>query len=173
MELNREQALEILEKFDFFQGQRAGRELWNSKPFDVQEQDIANFSRDVALLKNYIKELTDENDRLSTALANYDRLTEVRIAEEYYTAEAYEELVEENESLRGAVKQYEEERKYHFEMSRTRIAEAKSDTVRKMQELIYERLDISVEGYSSEEIKSDVRDMVYQIAKEMLEGETQ
>ena len=97
----------------------------------------------------------------------------MRIAEEYYTAEAYEELVEENESLRGAVKQYEEERKYHFEMSRTRIAEAKSDTVRKMQELIYERLDISVEGYSSEEIKSDVRDMVYQIAKEMLEGETQ
>ena len=47
--------------------------------------------------------------------------------------------------------------------------QGKIDTVRKVQELIYERLDISVEGYSSEEIKSDVRDMVYQIAKEMLE----
>ena len=52
-------ALDILDRFDFFQGQRAGRELWNEKPFDVQEEDIAKFSQDVALLKNYIKELTD------------------------------------------------------------------------------------------------------------------
>ena len=50
------------------------------------------------------------------------------------------------------------------------IESVRADTVRKMQEHIYERLDISVEGYSSEEIKSDVRDMVDQIAKEMLEG---
>ena len=55
-------ALDILERFDFFQGQRAGRELWNEKPFDVQEQDIAKFSQDVAWLKNYIKELTEENE---------------------------------------------------------------------------------------------------------------
>lgn len=52
--VTKEQALEILEKFDFFQGQRAGRELWSEKPFDVQEQDLAGFSRDVALLKEYI-----------------------------------------------------------------------------------------------------------------------
>ena len=64
MELNREQALEILEKFDMFQGQRAGRELWQDKPFEVQAQDVANFSRDVSLLINYIKELTEENERL-------------------------------------------------------------------------------------------------------------
>ena len=52
--VTKEQAIDILEKFDFFQGQRAGRELWNDKPFDVQEQDINDFSRDVALLKEYI-----------------------------------------------------------------------------------------------------------------------
>lgn len=46
------------------------------------------------------KRLTEEKERLLTALANYDRLTDVRIAEEYYTAEAYEELREENENLR-------------------------------------------------------------------------
>ena len=51
------------------------------------------------------------------------------------TLSLIKELTEENERLSGAVKQYEEERKYHFEMSRTRIAEAKADTVRKMQEL--------------------------------------
>lgn len=62
--LNEEQIIDILDKMDFFQGQRVGRELWNDKPFDVQEQDIANFSRDVALIKKYIKELTKENERL-------------------------------------------------------------------------------------------------------------
>lgn len=66
MELNRKQALEILEKFDLFLGQRAGRELWQSKPFEVQEQDIANFSRDVTLIIDYIKELTEENERLKS-----------------------------------------------------------------------------------------------------------
>lgn len=53
------------------------------------------------------------------------------------------------------------------------VAKAKADTVRKMQELIYEGLDISVEGYSTEEVKSDVRDMVYQIAKKILEGDNE
>ena len=50
-----EQAIYILEMFDFFQGQRAGRELWNNKPFDVQEQDIKDFSRDCKLLIEYVK----------------------------------------------------------------------------------------------------------------------
>lgn len=52
--ITKEQAIEILDFFDFFQGQRAGRELWSEKPFDVQEEDIANFARDVELLKEYI-----------------------------------------------------------------------------------------------------------------------
>jgi FtsZ-binding cell division protein ZapB len=69
MELNRKQALEILEKFDFFLGQIAGRELWQSKPFEVQEQDIANFSRDVTLIIDYIKELTEENANLHISCA--------------------------------------------------------------------------------------------------------
>jgi hypothetical protein len=53
--ITKEQAIDILEKFVFFQGQRAGRELWNDKPFDVQEQDIADFSRDCRLLIEYVK----------------------------------------------------------------------------------------------------------------------
>ena len=53
--ITKEQALDILNKFDFFQGQRSGRELWNDKPFDVQEKDIANFSRDCTLLIEYVK----------------------------------------------------------------------------------------------------------------------
>ena len=48
-------ALDILDKMDFFQGQRAGRELWNDKPFEVQEQDIADFSQGVATVKKVIE----------------------------------------------------------------------------------------------------------------------
>ena len=53
--ITKEQAIDILEKFDFFQGQRAGRELWNDKPKDVQDKDIEDFSRDCRLLIEYVK----------------------------------------------------------------------------------------------------------------------
>jgi hypothetical protein len=49
-------ALDILDKMNFFQGQRAGRELWFEKPFEVQEQDIADFSQGIAFLKNLIED---------------------------------------------------------------------------------------------------------------------
>jgi len=47
-------ALDILDKFDFFYGQRAGRELWFDKPKEVQDEDIKNFSKDIAFLKDFI-----------------------------------------------------------------------------------------------------------------------
>lgn len=53
--ITKEQAIDILEKFDFFQGQRAGRELWNDKPKDIQDKDIEDFSRDCQLLIEYVK----------------------------------------------------------------------------------------------------------------------
>ena len=49
-----EKAIEILDKLSFFGGQRAGRELWNDKPREVQDEDIANFNRDVEWLKDFI-----------------------------------------------------------------------------------------------------------------------
>ena len=36
------QVLDILNKWSFFYGQRAGRELWGDKPRQVQDQDIFN-----------------------------------------------------------------------------------------------------------------------------------
>ena len=54
-------ALDILAKFDFFGGQRAGRELWNEKPTDVQDKDIENYSKDVAFLKDLINRQKAEN----------------------------------------------------------------------------------------------------------------
>ena len=53
--ITKEQAIDILEKFDFFQGQRAGRELQNDKPKDIQDKDIEDFSRDCQSLIEYVK----------------------------------------------------------------------------------------------------------------------
>ena len=63
---------------------------------------IAEYQQSLSMDRGFkIKRLTEEVERLSTALANYDRQTEVRISEEYYTAEAYDELREENEKLKS------------------------------------------------------------------------
>lgn len=48
-------ALEVLDKLSFFGGQRAGRELWNDKPREVQDEDIANFNRDIEYLRDFIR----------------------------------------------------------------------------------------------------------------------
>lgn len=53
--ITKERAIDILEKFDFLLGQRAGRELWNDKPRDVQDRDVKEFSRDCHLLIEYVK----------------------------------------------------------------------------------------------------------------------
>lgn len=46
-----DRAMEILDKWEFFYGQRAGRELWAGKPTEVQNEDIANFCRDLGLVR--------------------------------------------------------------------------------------------------------------------------
>ena len=51
-----EKVLDILSKWDFFFGQRAGRELWADKPREVQEQDIETFTRDMETVQEYVNE---------------------------------------------------------------------------------------------------------------------
>ena len=46
----------------------------------------------------------------------------------------------------------------------------KADTVKKMQKLFEERLDISICGYSTEEVVSDVLETLDRVAEEILEG---
>ena len=61
MELvERNEAVDILAKMKFFQGQRAGRELWNDKPVEVQEQDLENFNRDIETIRRYILQVEEE-----------------------------------------------------------------------------------------------------------------
>lgn len=57
--ITKEQAIDIVRKFDFFYGQRSGRELWASKPLGVQEADLQNFRRDCRELLNFLKNLEE------------------------------------------------------------------------------------------------------------------
>jgi hypothetical protein len=57
-------AFDILDKFEFFGGQRAGRELWFNKPADIQEKDIGGFNRDIDFLKVFINRQIAEIERL-------------------------------------------------------------------------------------------------------------
>lgn len=50
-----DRAIDILDKWEFFHGQRAGRELWAEKPREVQEQDIANFCRDLGVVREALE----------------------------------------------------------------------------------------------------------------------
>lgn len=50
-------AFECLDKMRFFMGQRAGRELWMDKPYDVQERDIEHFNRDIETVRDCIHRL--------------------------------------------------------------------------------------------------------------------
>ena len=47
------QALEIIDKRDFF-NDRAGRELWNDKPKEIQDEDIRNAHEEYEQLKEYV-----------------------------------------------------------------------------------------------------------------------
>lgn len=87
-------ALEILDKMDFFQGQRAGRELWNDKPFEMQEEDISSFLRDVMFVRSIIRELTEENKAQESAMLNaLKQIAKVRRETKAETVQKYGKAV--------------------------------------------------------------------------------
>ena len=51
-----EKILDILSKWKFFFGQRAGREIWADKPREFQEQDIESFNRDMETVQEWVAE---------------------------------------------------------------------------------------------------------------------
>lgn len=59
-----DKCLDILDKMEFF-NQRAGRELWFSKPKNIQDKDIENFNKDINTLKEHILKQIDRINHLS------------------------------------------------------------------------------------------------------------
>ena len=50
-----DRVIDILNKWEFFYGQRAGRKLWAEKPTEVQDEDISNFCRDLGLVREALE----------------------------------------------------------------------------------------------------------------------
>ena len=77
---------DILDKMEFFQGQRAGRELWNDKPKEVQDKDISDFIKDINYIRSYLQGSVvlsrEEYKRITKELVTEQRATE--IAKEYF-----------------------------------------------------------------------------------------
>ena len=55
-----EKVFDILDKWEFSFGQRAGRELWGDKPEAVQDQDIADFNRDMKIVRDALRPVSRE-----------------------------------------------------------------------------------------------------------------
>ena len=73
-----EEIKEILDKMQFFGGQRAGRELWMDKPKDIQDADIESFNKDINNIRSYIQQLKRERDAAIEHLKYYNCRTCVR-----------------------------------------------------------------------------------------------
>lgn len=99
-------ANDILDKLDFF-NQRAGRELWNEKPVEIQDADIRNREEDIKFLKALINRQKEEIERLQSAndekFRQWDMLAEktkqhyadlYEEAKDILKAEAYKEFAE-------------------------------------------------------------------------------
>jgi hypothetical protein len=63
--ITKAEAIDIVNKFDFFYGQRAGRELWSSKEYSVQEVDLVNFRQDCYDLLEYLKNTEVYNESIA------------------------------------------------------------------------------------------------------------
>ena len=51
-----EKVFDILSKWDFFFGQRAGRELWTDKTREIQDKDIVDFNQDMRAVRKLVSE---------------------------------------------------------------------------------------------------------------------
>lgn len=55
--MSKERAEDILAMWEFFYGQRAGRELWADKPREIQDKDVENFNRDMVVVRKALDDL--------------------------------------------------------------------------------------------------------------------
>ena len=83
---------DILDKMEFFQGQRAGRELWNDKPKEVQDKDISDFIKDINYIRSYLQD---------SVVFSKEELKEKYVPKSFYelAKKVHEEKVEKLENL--------------------------------------------------------------------------
>ena len=107
---------DILDKMEFFQGQRAGRELWNDKPKEVQDKDIADFIKDINYIRSYLQDsvvLSKEEHEIlvKTAQGKIGNMKATDFLKACISSGVMVEAVSTKEQVRQAVKEFAEELK--------------------------------------------------------------
>ena len=110
-------ALDRLDKFDFF-NQRAGRELWNDKPTNIQNEDIDNYSKDIEFLKSFINRQQAEIEKLNNIVAYMDdfarSICKIRMSKGKLIANSEDLLTYIQEKECKAIKEFAEKVKQLF-----------------------------------------------------------
>lgn len=63
-----DEIMDILDKWEFFLGQRSGRQLWSVKSLWAQEEDIKNFNRDLKKVREEILTLRNSVNAIQGAM---------------------------------------------------------------------------------------------------------
>lgn len=108
-EIKTSEVLEILDKMEMFQGQRAGRELWADKPTEVQEQDLTNFNRDIGTIRKYIESQNNVLQRIMTRLEEKQTEYETISEQKYFDMPQACYYKGYEEGYKGAIKICKEE----------------------------------------------------------------
>lgn len=131
-------AIEVLDKLSFFGGQRAGRELWNDKPRGVQDEDIANFNRDIEYLRDIIRKYindgwipVDKNNVPDHEILACDRYGNELIGYLSYNADSEEFVCESDECVMHQVIAWMEKPEPYHPESETEKPDWRQDMLRK------------------------------------------
>jgi phosphoenolpyruvate synthase/pyruvate phosphate dikinase len=122
-------AFDILDKFEFFGGQRAGRELWFNKPTDIQNKDIGAFLRDLDFLKQFINRQKAEIERLENSLAISKKKTKRYV-------ENYKRQKEEMEEYRNIIERATEGIREVKAMLPIELAKERAKAVKEFAEML-------------------------------------
>lgn len=93
------EVLDILDRLQFFEGQRAGRELWSNKPIEVQEEDLENYNRDIDKIRDYVQYQDSVLQKIVEKLE--DEMMELRKAGCYLSAHQFKKAIDIVEKVGG------------------------------------------------------------------------
>ena len=153
-------ANDILDKLDFFDGQRAGRELWFNKPEEIQNEDIKDFVDDIAFLKDFI-------NRQQAELEKKDVEIDILIRKKETLKDEVSELRAEVERLQKANESFSCLGMLYSEIK----AEARKEFAERVTDRISDKLDRSSDNpdgdnYFITDVFADIENLLAEMESE-------
>ena len=153
---------DILSKMEFFQGQRAGRELWNDKPKEVQDQDLADFVKDINYIRSYLQD---------SVVLSREEICELKYQAEEDFSKAYDLGSKETaekilREINNYLKLYSHIHNYAQEARKSTEQYADGEPVE--MESVWDVITLNKNGYVNYETMNTLQDNIENIAKSRL-----